>query len=130
MTLPSALDALDVIDKATLRVARLAGFTGAAAGAIAMAMIEAVTNAIVHGNRLDPDKTVSVRYRWKPGLFAAEVHDEGGGFDLSCVYDPTDPERCMACSGRGIFIMRQIMDSVDFEMDDARGTTVTMTKTR
>jgi len=130
MAFPSALEALDVVDKATLRIARLAGFQGATAGAIAMAMIEAVTNAIVHGNRLSPDKTVLVKYRWGPGRFAAEVHDQGSGFDLSCVYDPTDPERCMACSGRGIFIMRQVMDTVEFDMDETSGTTVTMTKAR
>jgi serine/threonine-protein kinase RsbW len=130
MTFPSALEALDVIDKLTLKIARLAGFSGAAAGAIAMAMIEAVTNAIVHGNRLSADRSVAVRYRWGPGKITAQVHDQGKGFDLSCVYDPTDPERCMACSGRGIFIMRQVMDTVEFEMDATRGTTVTMTKSR
>jgi anti-sigma regulatory factor (Ser/Thr protein kinase) len=54
------------------------------------------------------------------------VHDEGPGFDMSCLGDPTDPDKCMRCSGRGIYIMRQVMDSVEFDMSD--GTTVTMTK--
>lgn len=129
LVLPSALESLEEIDRATLRITRLAGFDHDAATAIAIAMVEAVTNAIVHGNRRSAEKTVRVRYRWAPGTFTVDVHDEGRGFDLSCVLDPTDPMRCMECSGRGIFIMRQIMDSVEFDMPEGQGTTVTMTKT-
>jgi len=130
LRLRSELDSLDAVDKATLRIARRAGFSREAATAIAMAMIEAVTNAIVHGNRRSSDKAVLVRYHWAPGKLSVDVHDDGEGFDVSCVFDPTDPGRCMACSGRGIFIMRQIMDTVDFDMPKGCGTTVTMTKER
>jgi serine/threonine-protein kinase RsbW len=130
LTLPSALESLEEIDKATLRVSRLAGLDTDATTAVAIAMIEAVTNAVVHGNRRSPKKVVRVRYRWAPGRITVDVHDEGEGFDLSCVLDPTDPLRCMECSGRGIFIMRQVMDSVEFDMSGGRGTTVTMTKGR
>jgi serine/threonine-protein kinase RsbW len=130
LTLPSALESLDEIDKATLRIARLAGLDHDAATAVAIAMVEAVTNAIVHGNRLSAGKAVRVRYSWGPGRISVDVHDEGEGFDLSRVLDPTDPLRRMECSGRGIFIMRQIMDSVEFEMSKGKGTTVTMIKAR
>jgi len=128
LVLPSALESLEAIDRATLRIARLAGLDREAATAVAIAMVEAVTNAIVHGNRRHEEKAVRVRYRWAPGKMTIDVHDEGEGFDLACVLDPTDPERFMECSGRGIFIMRQIMDSVDFDMPEGQGTTVTMTK--
>jgi serine/threonine-protein kinase RsbW len=130
LTLPSALSSIEEIDRATLRVARLAGLDDEASTAIAIAMVEAVTNAIVHGNRRSAEKAVQVRYCWVPGKITVTVHDEGDGFDLSRVLDPTDPMRCMECSGRGIFIMRQVMDTVDFDMPKGCGTTVTMTKAR
>ena len=95
---------------------------------VAMAAIEAVTNAVLHGNAECGGDEVKVRYDWEPGKFTITVHDEGKGFDLGCIPDPTDPTRCMASSGRGIYIMREVMDSVEFEMSDECGTTVTMVK--
>lgn len=80
----------------------------------------------MHGNRQDESKTVKVQYACAPGTIKVRVRDEGNGFDVACLLDPTDPERCMCCSGRGIYIMRHVMDSVEFEMSN--GTTVTMTK--
>ena len=128
VVLPSELEVLDSIDESTLRYSRLAGIDDGTASMVAMAAIEAVTNAVLHGNAACGGKEVLVRYEWEPGEFRITVHDEGEGFDLSCVPDPTDPERCMASSGRGIFIMREVMDSVDFEMSKESGTTVTMVK--
>ncbi len=128
VVLPSDLEVLDNIDESTLKYSRLAGIDNGTAGMIAIAAIEAVTNAVQHGNAACGGKEVKVRYEWEPGLIRITVHDEGEGFDLSCVLDPTDPERCMASSGRGIFIMREVMDSVEFEMSEHSGTTVTMVK--
>jgi len=128
VVLPSELEVLESIDESTLRYSRLAGIDSGTASMVAMAAIEAVTNAVLHGNAECGGKEVIVRYEWEPGEFRITVHDEGNGFDLSCVHDPTDPERCMASSGRGIYIMREVMDSVEFEMSEDSGTTVTMVK--
>ena len=111
LVLPSELKVLDRVDRETLRYSRLAGFDDATAGMLAMAAIEAVTNAVVHGNRQLPGKKVLLKYGWSPGRIEITVTDEGDGFDLSCILDPTDPERCLASSGRGIYIMREIMDT-------------------
>ena len=126
--LDSRYDVLERVDSETLRFSRLAGFDEGTAGMIAMAAIEAVTNAVVHGNKLADDKKVLLRYEWEPGELRIVVHDQGMGFDLMCVLDPTDPERCMETSGRGIFIMREIMDDVEFEMSEKDGTTVRLVK--
>ena len=126
VVLPSELTQLERIDELTLECARTAGLGDDQTMMVAIAVVEAVTNAIVHGNRLEDDKLVTVRYCCSPGTIKVIVHDEGEGFDLTCVWDPTTPERCMNCSGRGIYIMREVMDSVEFDMSD--GTTVTMTK--
>ena len=128
VVLPSELEVLDSIDESTLKYSRLAGIDADTASMVAIAAIEAVTNAVLHGNAESGGTEVIVRYEWKPGVFRITVHDEGKGFDLSCVHDPTDPERCMASSGRGIYIMREVMDSVEFEMSKELGTTVTMIK--
>jgi len=128
VALPSELEVLDSIDQATLKYSRLAGIDDATAAMVAIAAIEAVTNAVQHGNAGCGGREVKVRYEWEPGRIRITVHDEGKGFDLSCVLDPTDPERCMASSGRGIYIMREVMDSVEFEMSKELGTTVTMVK--
>ena len=128
VVLPSELEVLDSIDESTLKYSRLAGIDDDTASMVAIAAIEAVTNAVLHGNAESGGKEVIVRYEWKPGEFRITVHDEGKGFDLSCVHDPTDPERCMASSGRGIYIMREVMDSVEFEMSNELGTTVTLMK--
>jgi serine/threonine-protein kinase RsbW len=128
VVLPSELEVLDSIDESALKYSRLAGIDDDTASMVAIAAIEAVTNAVLHGNAACGGKEVRVRYEWEPGRVTITVHDEGKGFDLSCVPDPSDPERCMASSGRGIYIMREVMDSVEFEMSNELGTTVTLMK--
>ncbi len=128
VVLPSELEVLDSINQSALKYSRLAGIDDDTASMVAIAAIEAVTNAVLHGNAACGGKEVRVRYEWEPGRVTITVHDEGKGFDLSCVLDPTDPERCMASSGRGIYIMREVMDSVEFEMSNELGTTVTLMK--
>ncbi|MBD3347762.1 MAG: hypothetical protein GF400_01030 [Candidatus Eisenbacteria bacterium] len=127
LVLPSVLSELEKVDGLALECAKEAGLPEQEAMMVAIAVIEAVTNAIVHGNRFSPDRSVVVEYGCEPGCVRFTVHDEGEGFDLSCVWDPTSPDRQMECSGRGIYIMREVMDSVEFDMTD--GTTVTMSKT-
>jgi serine/threonine-protein kinase RsbW len=126
LVLPSRLDELERVDEASLRCARQAGLDEGRSTEVAIAVVEAVTNAIMHGNGQDDSKVVRVRFACVPGEIKVMVHDEGGGFDVSCLPDPTDPDRCMRCSGRGIYIMRHVMDKVEFDMSS--GTTVTMTK--
>lgn len=128
LVLASDFDVLDHVDDLAVKYGRLAGFEDGPLMELAIAVVEAVTNAIVHGNDCDKTKKVLMRIDWSPGEFGITVHDEGGGFDLACVMDPTDPERCMETSGRGIYIMRQVMDTMDYEMGDGEGTTLKLTK--
>jgi CheY-like chemotaxis protein/serine phosphatase RsbU (regulator of sigma subunit)/anti-sigma regulatory factor (Ser/Thr protein kinase) len=75
---------------------------------------EAMLNAWIHGNREDPDKNITVRWRWGNDLHL-EVIDEGDGFDCGSVPDPTSGENVTRTSGRGIFIMRYFADAVTWE---------------
>lgn len=128
LVLPSEFDVLEKVDAATLRHTRIAGFDEELATMVAIAVIEAVTNAVIHGNHLDLSKVVKMRYEASPGCLRVSVQDEGEGFDLDCVCDPMDPDRRLSFSGRGIYIMRQVMDSVEFEMEAGKGTTVVLEK--
>ncbi len=93
-----------------------------------MAVREAVTNAVVHGNKLDEAKVVEVKLRNSPEAFEISVHDQGSGFNPNDVPDPTKDENILKTSGRGIFFMRNFMDEVNWSANSTGGTTVRMVK--
>lgn len=82
---------------------------------IPLACDEAVTNAIVHGNRSQPDKKVNIQIYLSRSRFRIRVRDQGEGFDVSAIGDPRDGENVHRPSGRGIFLMRRIMDVIEFK---------------
>jgi serine/threonine-protein kinase RsbW len=88
-------------------------------GDVLIAMTEAVNNAIVHGNKLDPDKKVVVEYEIQPSDLYFKIVDSGAGFDYENVPDPTSPENLEKPNGRGVFLMRQLADVCEFD-DDGR----------
>lgn len=92
-------------------------------GNILITLTEAVNNAIIHGNSNDESKTVQIQLRRKNNCLAVRVTDEGEGFDLTAVPDPTAPENLLQVGGRGVFLMQQLSDSVHFHNN---GSTVEM----
>jgi serine/threonine-protein kinase RsbW len=87
---------------------------------IETALHEALANAIVHGNQEDPRKLVCVACRCTTdGEVSLTVQDEGPGFDTAAVLDPTTPENRLLPHGRGIYLMKTLMDDVCFEQDGA-----------
>jgi len=81
---------------------------------IRLCVEEAVRNAIVHGNRLNKTRRVKIAYRIEKGRIYIEVEDEGAGFDPRRVPDPTGDDNIFRESGRGICLIRNLMDKVDF----------------
>jgi serine/threonine-protein kinase RsbW len=75
---------------------------------------EAVANAMIYGNHRDPAKRVRVEVELGAERVAVVVSDQGPGFDPSGVADPTLPENLEEPGGRGIFLIRELMDEVDF----------------
>jgi anti-sigma regulatory factor (Ser/Thr protein kinase) len=100
-----------------------------AANEIAISVIEAVTNAIEHGNCQCPDENVRVVFSCKADRLCVEVEDCGRGFDFECYLrnmpNPTDIQHLR---GRGIYIMKNLMDSLDFEMVPGKGMKVKLEK--
>jgi serine/threonine-protein kinase RsbW len=97
---------------------------------LAVALTEALSNAILRGNNDDPTKHVHVSARVDTVRLVVDVSDEGTGFDLDqCTLDPTTPANVDREDGRGLFLMRSLMDRVE-RFDDARGNTVRLTLNR
>lgn len=84
-------------------------------GDILIAMTEGVNNAIVHGNKLDINKSVSVEYEKRGKDLFFRISDEGAGFDYENLPDPTAPENLERPNGRGVFLMRNLADECFFE---------------
>jgi|TARA_B110000211_G_scaffold94452_1_gene110147 serine/threonine-protein kinase RsbW len=95
-------------------------------GDILIAMTEGVNNAIVHGNKLDIRKNVSVEYETRKKDLFFRITDEGPGFDYDNLPDPTAPENLERPNGRGVFLMRNLADECTFE-DDGRVVEVVFT---
>jgi len=118
---------LGIIEEAVDIVARHCLASGippqAARFNLRVALCEALANAIVYGNRLDPAKQVQVRVVLTPEKLSVQVCDEGDGFDPSEVPDPTAPDRLEMSVGRGLFLIRQLVDEVRF---NDRGNSICM----
>ena len=96
---------------------------------VPVALTEALSNAILYGNRERRDRHVHVRAEVDRERLVVEVSDEGAGFDLETAeIDPTSPENLLREDGRGLFLMRRLMDSV--ERFDDRGNVIRMTLRR
>jgi serine/threonine-protein kinase RsbW len=94
---------------------------------VPVALTEALSNAILRGNRDDPAKYVHVRAEVDTRRLVVEVGDEGAGFDLEAsVVDPTTPANMEREDGRGLFLMRKLMDRVE-RLENSNGTVVRMT---
>jgi serine/threonine-protein kinase RsbW len=89
-------------------------------GNIMVAVTESVNNAIRHGNKFDKDKNVYLSLQVDQNQLTFEVEDEGPGFDFESLPDPTSPENLENPGGRGIFLMRNLCDQVNFEENGKR----------
>jgi serine/threonine-protein kinase RsbW len=125
---PSRIDSIAAAAAAAAEVAGRSGFSADALFGIEMAVREAVTNAVLHGNRQDESKTVEVGVTDTGAGLVITVRDQGEGFDPAAVADPTAAENLLKASGRGILFMRTFMDEVAWGRHPRGGTVVRMTK--
>jgi serine/threonine-protein kinase RsbW len=83
-------------------------------GNILIAVTEAVNNAIYHGNKGNPTKSVHIGFENKDKRLTFSIVDEGQGFDFNNLPDPTDPTHIDKVNGRGVFLMKHLADKVEF----------------
>jgi serine/threonine-protein kinase RsbW len=125
--LPSRLELLGVVDKIADGITEYLGFEDVDRDAVAISVIEACTNAIQHGHQASNVMTVNVTFTIEKDSLTIEIEDTGEGFRPAADDEMTPPD-LLATRGRGIFIMRSMMDEVDF--DFSKGTKVSMVKRR
>ncbi|HSQ24580.1 MAG TPA: ATP-binding protein [Pyrinomonadaceae bacterium] len=128
LVLPSHIEAVADAAAAVTDFIRNCGVSEDSAFGIEMALREAVTNAMVHGNHEDESKSVEVIFNCHDNELEVEVRDQGEGFDPAKVPDPTSAENLLKTSGRGIFLMRTFMDEIEWLHRPEGGTAVRMTK--
>jgi serine/threonine-protein kinase RsbW len=110
----------NAIDEATNEI----GISQDSYGKILVSALEAVNNAILHGNKSDPEKTVDIEIEFKSNKLKIKVTDQGPGFSPEKVPDPTIPENIEALNGRGIYLMSHLADKIKYSK---KGNAVTMT---
>jgi serine/threonine-protein kinase RsbW len=128
LKLPSRIEAISEAAEAVADAARRLGFADDALFGIDLAVREAVTNAVLHGNRQDETVPFEVGVSGTDERVVVTVRDRGRGFDPTRVADPTAEENILKASGRGILFMRTFMDEVAWERPEGGGTLVRMTK--
>jgi serine/threonine-protein kinase RsbW len=128
LDIPSRIHMLEAADLLVSHLATAAGFDQDSRQDIRAAVHESVMNAILHGNRKDGRRRVKIDVVVHPGALEVRVQDEGRGFDPNTVPNPIVRENLMKSSGRGIFLMRALMDDVSFLRPANGGTQVRMLK--
>ena len=114
-SLPSEVTAISPFVAKLMLLLRNCGCVPEGVSDVEIALREALANAIIHGNREDPRKHVHVNCRCEPDEVSITVKDEGKGFDTNNVPDPTAPENIRSVHGRGIHVIKALMDEVRFE---------------
>jgi len=124
--MPSEIKAISPLVKRLMRLIEGSRYVDGNESAVELALQEALSNAVVHGNRMDAHKLVQIRCQCELGKgVSIVVTDQGQGFDPKAVPDPLTVERLEAEHGRGIHLMKLAMDEIWFER---RGSEVHMQK--
>jgi serine/threonine-protein kinase RsbW len=116
---PSDPDILPELEEYIIQIAQSAGMDDSKINNLALSFSEAISNCMKHGNRFDKSKTVTITVRINAGKMEIILKDEGKGFDINAVPDPTKPENILKDSGRGIHIMRNFLDDLQYNFTPA-----------
>jgi serine/threonine-protein kinase RsbW len=112
-TLDSTLETVNSAEERASRFAAESGFGEDEVMSIGMAVREAAVNAVLHGNAYDPAKKVTLALESNSKNLIITMRDQGKGLDVASIPDPCAPENLLKQSGRGIFLMRSLMDEVE-----------------
>ena len=120
----SSVENLRIVENAIDEATTVIGISQDNYGKILVSAMEAVNNAILHGNHSNPEKMVDIEIYFKSNELTISVTDEGPGFRPETVPDPTTPENIEALNGRGIYLMSHLADKIQYT---EKGNSVTMT---
>lgn len=114
LCIESRIDNLRMVETTIDSVTNEIGINPDNYGKVLVSALEAVNNAIIHGNKSDPGKQVNIEILYDQNNLRITVTDEGQGFNPSQVPDPTEPQNIEALNGRGIFLMSKLADEMEF----------------
>ncbi|HEY6572378.1 MAG TPA: ATP-binding protein [Candidatus Eisenbacteria bacterium] len=130
LTIGSRLELLSMVHALITQMSRQYELAEDFENALLIAVIEAGTNAIQHGNCFADDKSVEFEFVVAAEEIVVTVDDFGRGFDPGKVDDPTDSSTLLNPHGRGLYLMRELMDDVSFDVRADHGTRVLLRKSR
>lgn len=113
-TIPSLLSATRDVHKTIMDEVERMKYDEQSQFSIRLALEEGLMNAVKHGNKLDPGKSVHIEARVTPKFTEIVIEDQGRGFERGGVPDPCAVENLLKCSGRGIMLMEAYMDKVEY----------------
>jgi serine/threonine-protein kinase RsbW len=119
LNIPSEIGNLRIVEKAIDEVSLELDLSDEIYGNVLVATMEATNNAIVHGNKTDPEKEVKIKIEYGDRLLKVLIEDQGDGFDHWGIPDPTAPENIEKINGRGIFLMERLSDEILY-LNDGR----------
>ena len=122
---PSAIGLMNCILDYLMKRVEKVGVVNPETSNLFIALDEAFVNAVKHGNKFDANKTVKISAEVSTKEARFTIEDEGEGFDVSSIPDPTNPENLFKSSGRGVLFIHNIMDEVTY---NERGNRLTMIK--
>ena len=127
LTISSNVNELRKVADFTEKIGERLGLSEDEIDDISIAVTEAVSNAIKHGNKDNESKSIEISYKNEKEKIIVYVKDNGGGFEIDKVSDPRMSENLLKDTGRGILIMKSLMDDV-VVTSDVHGTAVQMVK--
>lgn len=114
LKISSKISNLAMVENAIDTITKENGINKENYGKILVSVMEAVNNAIIHGNKNDQNKFVNINILLKDNLLTITVEDQGKGFRPEEVPDPTKPENVENMNGRGVFLMKNLADDLEF----------------
>jgi len=124
LKIESSVNSLHIVESTVNKISEDIGVNKGHYGKVLVSILEAVNNAIVHGNKSDPGKFVYIDIEYNIEKLKIKITDEGDGFKHVSIPDPTHPENIESVNGRGIFLMKKLADNIRFSR---KGNSVTMT---
>jgi serine/threonine-protein kinase RsbW len=121
------MESVGRVESAAEQMARDAGLEEDELFRITMAVHEAAVNAVLHGNAYDPDKRIHVVLERTSEALVFKISDQGEGLEPDALPDPLAKENLLRGTGRGVFLIRSLMDEVNFRQLEP-GTEITLVK--
>lgn len=106
------------LDEFIIGIAKECGMNPEKFNNLSLSFSEALSNSIIHGNKSDPNKKIKITININNSKMVIIIKDEGKGFDINSIPDPTKPENILKDSGRGIHIMRAFLDDLYYKFTE------------